>query len=204
MTNTPAPVFARGGHARLARDVIPASHRDLPMVRVLLPMWRGDGAEPVRWSEFVTLDEELASLDWREAVERHTGEHPDIRDLESCRGVLDPATAAALADAVGEAEMSSLRWAGYAGASRTRDSVRVYGDDYVAGTLRRADLRAGERAPEFAWDEGGTLAWGARLYPDSLVVAGDVSRLRRFHADPRIDTVVIRPDSDELPPSAGD
>ncbi len=85
------------------------------MVRLLLPMWGERDGSLVRWSEYVSLDDELASLDWWDVVERKADERPEIRDLVSCRGELDVATVEALAEAVGDTELMSLRWMGYAG-----------------------------------------------------------------------------------------
>lgn len=158
----------------------------------------------MRWSEYVSLDDESAALTWWEVVDRRAGERPDIRDLRPCRGELDAVTAAALADAVGDLELTCFRWTGYGGSAVAGDSVRVMGNDFVRAPLRRTDLRAGEWLPEFAWDDGGTLAWGARLYPDSLIVAGDLERVQRLHADPRVDTIAVRPATDPLPLSSGD
>lgn len=198
------PLIASEGHARLAREFIAESHRGLPMVRILLPMRGGHGGSAVRWSEYVALDEELASLDWWDVVERNAEDRPEIRDLVSCRGELDAVTVQGLSEAVGDAVLTSLRWLGYAEARFTGEPVRVLGNDFFPAVLRREDLRVGERVPEFAWDENGTIAWGAHLYPDSLILAGDIARVRRVHADPRLDTIVVRPHEDVLPPSSGD
>lgn len=197
-------LIASEGYGRLAREFIPESHRGLPMVRILLPMWGDHDGSTVRWSEYVALDEELASLDWWDVVERNAEERPEIRDLVSCRGEMDAATVEGLSEAVGDAELMSLRWMGYAGNPFTNDPVRVFGNDFFPAVLRRDDLLVGERVPEFAWDEDGTIAWGTHLYPDSLILAGDIARVRRVHADPRLDTIVVRPDEDVLPPSSGD
>ena len=197
-------MIASEGYGRLAREFVPESHRGLPMVRILLPMWEERDGSPVRWSEYVALDDELASLDWWDVVERNADDRPEIRDLVSCRGALDTATVEALAEALGDTELMSLWWMGYAGNPSTSDPVRVHSEDFFPAVLRRDEIRVGERIPEFAWDEGGTIGWGGRLYPDSLIFAGDIDRVRRVHADPRLDTIVVRPEEDVLPPSSGD
>lgn len=53
-----------GWHAA-ARDFVPASHRELPMLRVYLP-FRDRGGRFVRWSKYVHVEEHSASLDWFE------------------------------------------------------------------------------------------------------------------------------------------
>ena len=198
-----AALIAREGHGRLAREFIPESHRDLPMVRILLPA-RDDRDAPVRWSEYVVPHDELASLDWWTVVDRNAEERPEIRELIPCRGELDAATLEALADAIGDAELMSLRWLGYAGNPFTDEPVRVLGNDFLPASLHRGDLQVGERVPEFVWDEDATIAWGTRLYPDSLIMAGGIARIRRVNADPRLDTIIVRPEQDVLPPSSGD
>ncbi len=82
-------------------------------------------------------------------------------------------------------------------------TVRVHGEDYFPADLVRGDLEAGRRVPELAWDVETRFAWGARLYPDSLIVAAELPIYRQLHNDPRLDTVSVRPD-DVLPGSAGD
>lgn len=202
MTN-PFELAPRSDHGLHERDFIAASHRRLPMVRVLLPM-RDDADRVVRWSEYVSLEDELASLDWRAVVERNVTHRPRIRDLESCRGVIDAQTSAALGDAVGDLELTALRWTGYAMSAQSAPTIRVYGNEFASADFRRGDVRAAERLPEFVWDAAGVFAWGTHLYPDSLIVAAEITRLRRIHADPRLDTIAVRVDSDALPPSAGD
>jgi len=202
MTDSTAPLPG-DGYGHLARDFVPPSFRHLPMVRLLLPLL--DGADRVvRWSEYVTLDEELASLDWRQVVDRVDKNRPEIRDLVPTRGILDTITAAALQGLLMGTQVTSLRWMGYSGSPSTSSPVRIYGNEYFAAPLSPRELKAGERVPEFGWDDHGSLAWGTHLYPDSLVVAGSLDRIRLVHADPRVDSIVVRPGDDILPPSFGD
>ncbi|WP_109212150.1 MULTISPECIES: hypothetical protein [Microbacterium] len=189
------------GWRTLARDFIPASHRDLPMLRVYLPFIdRTD--KVVRWSRHVDVEEHSASLNWFEATQRIVAEHSELRDLVSCMGRLDGATAEALRDAIGDLALRCLRWVGY-GEVPTDSSVRVHGEDYFAADLTPADVQAGRRVPEFAWDAGNRLAWGGRLYPDSLIVAAELPIFRQLRNDPRLDSVSVRAE-DVLPGSVGD
>ena len=146
----------------LASAFIAESHRGLPMLRMLLPLIDPAGRR-VRWSEFVSLGDELASLDWWEVVDRVGEDRPEIHDITSCRGVLDAATAAALGDVIGDDDLSCLQWTGYADAPRGLAVVRERGEEYFVSSLRRDDLKADARVPEFAWGSDGTIAWGARL-----------------------------------------
>ena len=57
--------------------------------------------------------------------------------------------------------------------------------------------------PEFAWDMENRLAWGGRLYPDSLIVAAELPIFRQLRNDPRLDSASVRAD-DVLPGSVGD
>ena len=184
-----------------AREFVPASHRDLPMLRVYLP-FIARGGNFVRWSQFVDVEEHSASLNWFEATRHLWDEEPAIRDLVSCMGQPDESTAQALRDAIGDAPLRCLRWVGY-GEVPTEQSVRVHGEDYFEAALVPADVQAGRRIPEFAWDADKRLAWGGRLYPDSLIVAAELSIIRQLRNDPRLDSVSVRVDQDILPGSTG-
>lgn len=184
-----------------ARDFVPASHRDLPMLRVYLPFIDRDG-NSVRWSQYVNVDEHPASLNWFEARQHLAASQPKVRELVSCMGVLDSSTAEALRDAIGDTTLRCLRWVGY-GEVPTHSPVRVHGEDYFAADLTPADVEAGRRVPEFAWDAEIRLAWGGRLYPDSLIIAAEPTIFRQLRNDPRLDSASVRAD-DVLPGSAGD
>lgn len=199
--------FAESDRARFARDFIPQSHRRLPMLRVYLPFRDpslDEDQDVVRWSQYVDVEAHAASLDWFEAADRIVGDQPSVRHLVSCMGELDRVTAAALSEAIGDIELRGLRWVGYGETPINAPSTRLFGEDYFAADLGPADVQPNRKVPEFAWDAAGRLAWGARLYPDSLIVAAELPLFRRLRNDPRIDTVSVRPDRDVLPRSAGD
>ncbi|MHA7270304.1 hypothetical protein [Arthrobacter sp. HLT1-20] len=199
--------LARSGWATQARDFIPETHRHLPMLRLYLPFRDpalDDGKDIVRWSKYVAVEDHSASLDWFEATDRIAEEQPSVRRLVSCMGELDVETANALRDAIGVVELQCLRWMGYADAPHTSSPRRVFGEEYFEARLRPDDVRAGRRVPEFSWDAERRLAWGGRLYPDSLIVAAELPIFRQLINDPRIDTASVRADRDDLPPSAGD
>lgn len=202
MADGTAGLDESGGHAA-ARDFVPASHRDLPMLRVYLPFIDVDGTV-VRWSRFVDVEEYSASLNWFEATRQIAEEQPAIRDLVSCMGELDGSTAEALRDAIGDLSLRCLRWVGNGGVPVTDAPTRVFGQDYFEADLVPADVEAGRRVPEFAWDADGRLAWGGQLYPDSLIVAAELPIFRQLRNDPRLDSVSVRVDRDVLPGSAGD
>ncbi|WP_146145306.1 hypothetical protein [Microbacterium timonense] len=189
------------GWQRLAPDFVPASHRGLPMLRLYLPFIDRDG-KSVRWSRYVDVENHPASLNWFEATQQVAQEQPEIRDLVSCMGELDESTAEALRDAIGDMAMRCLRWVGY-GEVPIDSPVRVHGQDYFAADLSPADVEAGRRVPEFAWDVETRLAWGGRLYPDSLIVAAEPPIFRQLRNDPRLDSVTARAE-DALPGSVGD
>lgn len=200
MAHTTVELEPSGWHTP-ARDFVPASHRDLPMLRVYLPFIDRDG-DHVRWSRYVDVKEHPASLNWFEATQHLAASQPTIRDLVSCMGTLDSSTADALREAVGDLSLHCLRWVGY-GEVPTDSPVRVHGEGYFAADLVPTDVEAGRRVPEFAWDADHRLAWGGRLYPDSLIVAADLPIFRQLLDDPRLDTASVRAD-DVLPASVGD
>jgi len=196
----------KGRHTGVA-DFVPASHRRLPLLRLYLPFYDpklAAGSDTVRWSRYVDVEQESASLSWFEVADRVAEHDPAVRDLVPCRGELDDDTAAALRDAVGDRAMRCLRWIGYGESPRPASPRRVFGDDFSEAPLRPEDLRAGRRIPEFAWDAEGRLAWGAQLFPDSLIVAAEVPLFRELRNDPRLDTDSARIDRDVLPISAGE
>jgi hypothetical protein len=172
------------------------------MLRVYLP-FIDSGGSFVRWSQYVDVEEHSASLSWFEATRHLVEEHPGIDELVSCMGQPDESTAQALRDAIGDLQLRCLRWVGY-GEVPTAPTVRVHGEDYFEAKLVPADIAAERRIPEFAWDADRQLAWGSRLYPDSVVIAAELSIFRQLRNDPRLDSVSVRVDRDELPPSSGD
>jgi hypothetical protein len=195
--------FPAEGHGSFARDLIPVTHRHLPMVRVLLPLLDGRG-RPVRWSTFMSPTEVLASVTWWEVAERAAEDQPGVLDLRPAGGELDDTTAGALAEFVGAGTFNALRWTGYGEAEMGDAShATIYGEEYLLARTDRTELVGGSRLPEFAWDDAGRFAWGTRLYPDSLVLAADLGRIQWAHADPRLDTTIVRP-ADVFPPSAAD
>ena len=200
MAQTTVELDQSGWHTP-ARDFIPASHRNLPMLRVYLPFIDRAG-NFVRWSRYVDVEEQPASLNWFEATQHLAATQRNVGELVSCMGVLDSSTAEALRDAIGGMTLRCLRWVGYR--EVPADSpVRVHGEDYFAADLTPADVAAGRRVPEFAWDVENRLAWGGRLYPDSLIIAAELPIFRHLRNDPRLDSASVRADA-VLPGSAGD
>lgn len=195
--------FPAQGHPHLVSDLIPEHHQHLPMLRVFLPVCR-EIDELARWSDFVSLNDESASLEWSDVVERVREYRPRIQEFAPATGELDVDTQVALVEAIGSINLSSLRWMGYPEAPRMGRPVRVFGDDYYPSALEPSDLEIGRRIPEFAWDASGRIAWGSRLYGDSFVVAAEPEVAQRLHRDPRIDTVPVRVNFDVMPRSAGD
>lgn len=185
----------------LAIDFVPARYRAHRAVRLLFP-FRDRAHALVSWRDLIPADAALpASLGWHELLDRASR---DPGDFEPASGILDEGSAAALADLIEGLEMTCLRWAGYGDGTEVRDPVDIDGARYARGPLDSAMIRAGLRVPSFAWDASGRLAWGSRLYPDSLVVAADLDHFRRMHADARLTATGVRTDRDVLPPSAGD
>ncbi|WP_010204716.1 hypothetical protein [Salinibacterium sp. PAMC 21357] len=195
--------IAPSGSAWLARDFIPESHRSLPMLRLFLPLTDERGTV-VRWSTFSGFDRASASVDWFELADRVADEHPMVRDLLPCQGVLDDATAHALRDAVGDINLHSFQWDGYGDAPKDAARRRIFGEDYSEFPPDASALKAGVRVAAFAWDDDGSLAWGSQLYPDSLVVAAEPAIFRQLVDDKRLDTISIIAQRDTLPPSSGD
>ncbi|MBP2437122.1 hypothetical protein [Microbacterium amylolyticum] len=92
----------------------------------------------MRWSEYVSLDEELATLDWWwDVVDRAAPDHPEIRDITPCMGELDAVTAEALRDVMDDVELSALRWKGYSENPSTTLMVPwLSADEHTAGRSR--------------------------------------------------------------------
>ncbi|MGM1016787.1 MAG: hypothetical protein ACQEW8_04535 [Actinomycetota bacterium] len=195
--------FPAQGQPRFASDLISEDHKHLPMLRVLLPVGT-ENDDLARWSAFVPLENAPAALEWWQVVERAREDQPHITEFFPATGELDAETHAALVDALGPMELSSLRWTGYGQDIRTRKLVGVFDTEYSPSAIRVANLEVERRIPEFAWDRRGRVAWGARLYGDSFVVAATPEIVRKLHSDPRIDTISIRRDVDVMPRSAGD
>lgn len=200
MTRPTVELEPSGWHAS-AREFIPASHRHLRMLRVYLPFIDSDG-NSVRWSRYVDVDEYPASVNWFEATHHLAATEARVRELVSCMGVLDSSTAEALRDAIGDMTLRCLRWVGY-GVAPSASPVHVHGEDYHAADLIPADVESGRRVPEFAWDSETQLAWGGRLYPDSLIMAAEAPIFEQLHKDPRLDVAPVRTE-DILPESVGD
>lgn len=184
--------------ASLARDFIVPSHQDLPLLRLFLPF--DSVAGPFRWSAALPKGNELgASASWMETAD------PTMTPPSGCSaggGRLDQATAAALIDRVGSLRLLSARWMGYAD---FREPKHGYRDgDYVIAPFDICELLAGERLPEFCWDEQHSFAWGGRLYPDSLIVAAAQPIFSGLASDARLDTVGIIGARDTLPLSSAD
>lgn len=198
--------LSKSGWGKFAREFIPQTHRHLPMLRLYLPFrdHRAGRRSVVRWSRYVDVEEQPASVDWFEATARTADEEPAVRKLTSCMGALDASTAAALRDATGDIAMRCLRWMGYGETPHNAPAIRVFDEDYFEADLEPDDVRPDRRVPEFAWDSAGRLAWGSRLYPDSLIVAAELPIFRQLSNDPRIDTATVRLERDVLPRSAGD
>ena len=84
-----------GGRNAIA-DFVPMSHRRLPMLRLYLPFrdpTLPDGTDAVRWSRYVDVEEESASLSWFVVADRVVEHDPSVRDVVPCMGELDDDTA---------------------------------------------------------------------------------------------------------------
>jgi hypothetical protein len=80
----------------------------------------------------------------------------------------------------------------------------MLGEAYFEAPVNATNIRAGVRVPGFVWNDECRLAWGGRLYSDSLIVAAESNVFQRLIADPRRDTISVVVDRDVLPPSPGD
>lgn len=152
----------------------------LRLLRLFLPVdidgrlsrW-GDASAPgsqlsgsTGWTDFATTD--------------------DGSGIGSPGGIVDSVTAAGLTTCLGDLELTGAWWQGYE--EPAHGPVWEESDEYTTGTFVPARLRAGERLPEFCWDE----AWGSHVYPDSFVVATDVDRALALHIDASLETTSLR------------
>lgn len=182
------------------RDFIPSTHSELPILRLYLPFLDAQ-EEPVRWSQIATVDHNARTMNWAEFSEESILTEEKGRGIVPSRGVLDATTAEALRSGIEGLTLECLRWVGYSNSSGSR--VHRNGEEYYLDAFSSEDLRAGRRIPEFVWDAEGKFAWGARLYPDSMVVAAELKIFRTLLSDTRLDAVSVRSD-DVFPWSAGD
>lgn len=181
----------------LAVDFVPRQYRAHRALRILLP-FRDPAGELVSWRRFAPADALLpASLGWHDLLAR-AGQDPSA--FTPADGTLDDDTAAALRSLVSGLQMTCLR--AVERAADAADPVDVDGAVYARAPLSDDLLQPGARVPEFAWDAGARLAWGARPRPDSLVVAADLAHVRAVHEDPRLTATGVRTEFDALPPSA--
>lgn len=199
----------------LARDLVPDRYASLPMLRLFLPLIDAN-YQARRWSSYLEEGIELAgSTDWFDLWNRHTESGGVVEPAPiPARGRLDPLTARAFNDALmlqasPDTVLHCLCWEGYAAVPTDsgRPTVHQFGHDFVSCDLTVRQLMqqaTSDRIPEFAHDDLGHVAWGTNLYPDSLIIAGAPPIYRALIADPRLDTVTIRKESDLLPVSSGD
>lgn len=187
------------GELTFATDFIPSTHQQLPHLRVFLPFLAQD--EVVRWSDLAASANGLTgSLSGAELLER-AGERASSSFVHPGR-IVDAVTARALQACLNGLSLMGARWRGYA------DAVpgEVWDTDprYACSAFLPEDLSAGQRLPEYCWDEHGEFAWGGRLYPDSLVVAAAAPYFQRIvqHAD--LDSVSLNRERDVLPISVAD
>lgn len=183
----------------LAADFVPKAFRAHRLLRLLLPFADAAGAT-VTWARYAPAGARLpADTAWHALLAR-AGADPAA--FVPADGTLDAATAAALRDLTAGLQMTCLRaWADAPG-TVPADPVDIDGVTYARESLTDEHLAEGARVPEFAWDPGARLAWGARTSPDSLVVAADLSRFQAILADPRLTATGVRTEVDALPPSA--
>lgn len=181
----------------LARDYVPISHRGLPIARVLFPYEDASG-EAIRWSRVADLDELPASASWADVVTQTPwlGAHPA---LQPKYGQVETALRRCLIDILPSLSMTTLSWTGYGNPFRGVPTLEVGGDVYAVFRVPTEDALRQSPLPTFAWDDAQQLAWGMRLYPDSMVVAATPPVMRAMAADDRLDVRILDARSDPLP-----
>ncbi|KFF58758.1 hypothetical protein JF66_16195 [Cryobacterium sp. MLB-32] len=198
--------------AMLARDLLPARYRALPIVRLFLPAFDADG-NAQRWSSYLVNGTELTgSTSWFDVWDRYVDQlGASASPPEPSRGFVDPVTAQAINDALQQLGPTNvlhcLSWAGYAPHDHSGMLTRRLDDDYVPYDLPVREFiqsSPDDRVPEFANDDEGRFAWGTFVYPDSVIIAADIGIYRHLLNDVRLDTVSIVNARDILPVSSGD
>jgi len=181
----------------LARDYIPISHRGLPIARVFFPYENASG-DAIRWSRLADLEELPASVSWADVATQATGHGADPA-LQPKYGDVECALRRCLIDILPSLSMTTLSWTGYGNPFRGASTLEVGGGVYAESRVPIENALTQTPFPTFAWDDAQQLAWGMRLYPDSMIIAATPGVIRAVAVDDRLDVRMLDARSDSLP-----
>lgn len=181
--------------------LVPSSHHHLGIVRLFLPYeYRDQKSETtriVRWSELelarsgtteVAVDEEFFSyifpvMDEFKGNFSHKDDDP---------GLLDSQTLAALNDASRPfGRLHGFHFSDLDAAPKVEERVEIHGSIYDRYKFTGGKIDPKRRLPQFVIDENAQFAWGANLYPDSLLIAAPGYICDRLLSDPRVDCALV-------------
>ncbi len=193
----------------MAESFVPGRSLNQVILRLFLPILTAAGTR-VRWTQYLTgggglgpsttvqdLDDEArppsladaSTLDWPvpidpeigEELDRVLGHYMDLGDSAKC-GV----------------------WSGYSALEIEGEQRVERGESYTTFVSTMASVFSGSHAqPEILQHEGGRISWGARPYPDSLIIASDADIARELSDSSRLDLALLAP-TDVVPPSSWD
>lgn len=184
-----------------AELLIPRSHHHLGVVRLFLPYKYRDPdlgtTRIVRWSELelaksgtmeIAPDTEFFSyvfppLDEYMGTFLHKDDDP---------GLVDAQTLAALNDASRPfGRLRGFHWSELDATPRIERRIDIYGSEYDQFDFIGGRINPSLRLPQFVVDENAQFAWGANLYPDSILIAAPGHICDQLLSDPRIDCALV-------------
>lgn len=184
-----------------AEQLIPASHRHLGIIRLFLPYEykeaRGEPPKLVRWSELEVARSGTPRLKANaEFLDYLMPALPEYRGRFTHKDDDSGAPGHELAQALKEYTkplgiLHGYHWSELDAAPKSSDRVQIFGDDYDHYSFNGTEITSEKRLPQFVVDEQGKFAWGANLFPDSLIIAAPGYICDQMSADPRLDTALV-------------
>lgn len=181
--------------------LIPRSHNHLGVVRLFLPYEYRDHnsgtTRIVRWSELElarsgtkTIDADAEFFNYTfPALDEYRG---TFLHKDDDPGLVDPRTLAVLNEVSRPfGRLHGFHWAELDATPKVEERIVIHGSNYDRFEFMGGSIDPKFRLPQFVVDENGEFAWGANLYPDSILIAapGDICDL--LLSDPRIDCTLV-------------
>ena len=195
-----------------AELLIPRSHHHLGIVRLFLPYTYQDHnlgtTRTVRWSELelartgirtVAADADFLSYTFPTMAD-YSG---SFSHKDDDPGLADRQTLAALNDSTRPVgKLHGFHWSDLDATPKLAERTKVYGSKYDRYEFMGGSIDPNYRLPQFVVDENAQFAWGANLFPDSILIAAPGSVCDQLLSDPRVDCALVAhclPDTPEAP-----
>lgn len=192
--------------------LIPRSHQHLGIVRLFFPYEYQDHSlgttRTVRWSELelartgtrvVAADAEFFSYTFPVMAE-YSG---SFSHKDDDPGLADRQTLAALNDATRPfGKLHGFHWSDLDATPKLAERTSIFGSKYDRYEFLGGSIDSNYRLPQFVVDENAQFAWGANLFPDSILIAAPGVVCDQLLSDPRVDCALVAhclPDSTEVP-----